>query len=55
MRKGITRRGLLLGTASAAVLAQVPVGVALPRRAAAAPAFIDALIARMSVEEKPAS
>ncbi|SOU08189.1 beta-glucosidase [Xanthomonas arboricola pv. fragariae] len=52
MRKGITRRGLLLGTASAAVLAQVPVGVALPRRAAAAPAFIDALIARMSVEEK---
>ena len=47
-----TRRGLLLGASAFALLAQVPVGFALPRRAAKASAFIDALIARMSVEEK---
>ncbi|MCE4371263.1 glycoside hydrolase family 3 N-terminal domain-containing protein [Xanthomonas hortorum] len=47
-----TRRGLLLGASAFALLAQVPVGFALPRRAAKASAFIDASIARMSVEEK---
>ncbi|PPU91453.1 beta-glucosidase [Xanthomonas populi] len=47
-----TRRGLLLGAGAAALLAQLPVGFALPSRAAKASAFIDALIARMSVEEK---
>ncbi|WP_115047862.1 glycoside hydrolase family 3 N-terminal domain-containing protein [Xanthomonas arboricola] len=52
MGTGITRRGLLLGSASAALLAQAPVGFALPRRAAGASGFIDGLIARMSVEEK---
>lgn len=48
-----TRRGLLLGAGSFALLSQVPLGFALPRGAAAkTPAFIDALIARMTVEEK---
>lgn len=47
-----TRRRLLFGASAFALLAQVPVGFALPRRAAKASALIDALIARMSVEEK---
>ncbi|SCB05767.1 hypothetical protein BN444_03307 [Xanthomonas translucens pv. translucens DSM 18974] len=47
-----TRRGLLLGAGSFALLSQVPMGLALPRGAAKTPAFVDALIARMTVEEK---
>ncbi|MBN6149376.1 glycoside hydrolase family 3 C-terminal domain-containing protein [Xanthomonas sp. AmX2] len=47
-----TRRGLLLGAGSLALLSQVPMGFALPRAGTRTPAFIDALIARMSVEEK---
>lgn len=47
-----TRRGLLLGAGSFALLSQVPMGLALPRASAKTPAFIDALIARMTPEEK---
>lgn len=47
-----TRRGLLLGAGSFALLSQVPMGLALPRAPAKTPAFIDALIARMTPEEK---
>lgn len=52
MGQGITRRGLLVGTGAAALLARVPVGWALPDTRARRPAFIDGLLARMSVEEK---
>ncbi|WP_295842817.1 glycoside hydrolase family 3 N-terminal domain-containing protein [uncultured Xanthomonas sp.] len=47
-----TRRGLLLGAGSFALLSHVPMGLALPRASAKTPAFIDALIARMTPEEK---
>ncbi|WP_295969851.1 glycoside hydrolase family 3 N-terminal domain-containing protein [uncultured Xanthomonas sp.] len=47
-----TRRGLLLGAGSFALLSHVPMGLALPRAPAKTPAFIDALIARMTPEEK---
>ncbi|MDQ7759082.1 glycoside hydrolase family 3 N-terminal domain-containing protein [Xanthomonas sontii] len=47
-----TRRGLLLGAGSFALLSHVPMGLALPRTPAKTPAFIDALIARMTPEEK---
>ncbi|MCW0370952.1 glycoside hydrolase family 3 N-terminal domain-containing protein [Xanthomonas sacchari] len=47
-----TRRGLLLGAGSFALLSHVPMGLALPRTPAKTPTFIDALIARMTPEEK---
>ncbi|GAB3055817.1 glycoside hydrolase family 3 N-terminal domain-containing protein [Stenotrophomonas tumulicola] len=47
-----TRRNLLLGSGSLALLSQVPSGWALPRSDASTPAFIDQLIGRMTVEEK---
>ncbi|KAB7773762.1 beta-glucosidase [Xanthomonas sp. LMG 12462] len=47
-----TRRGLLLGAGSFALLSHMPMGLALPRAPAKTPAFIDALIARMTPEEK---
>ncbi len=47
-----TRRRLLLGAGSLALLSQVPRGWALPPAPARPAAFVDALIARMSVEEK---
>ncbi|MCW0436646.1 glycoside hydrolase family 3 N-terminal domain-containing protein [Xanthomonas sacchari] len=47
-----TRRGLLLGAGSFALLSHVPMGLALPRAPAKTPAFIEALIARMTPEEK---
>lgn len=48
----ITRRELLAGAGSLALLSRIPVGLALGPSAAATPAFIDALIARMNLEEK---
>jgi beta-glucosidase len=48
----VTRRELLVGAGSLALLSRIPVGLALGPSAAATPAFIDALIARMSVIEK---
>lgn len=47
-----TRRNLLIGAGSLALLSRIPVGWALPRDNARTPAFIDGLIARMTVEEK---
>ncbi|MEB1669769.1 glycoside hydrolase family 3 N-terminal domain-containing protein [Xanthomonas campestris pv. campestris] len=47
-----TRRQLLGGAAALGLLARIPTGWALPSGAVRTPAFIDALIARMSVEEK---
>ncbi|MCC8692100.1 glycoside hydrolase family 3 N-terminal domain-containing protein [Xanthomonas campestris] len=47
-----TRRQLLQGAASLALLARIPAGWAVPASPSSAPGFIDALIARMSVEEK---
>ncbi|MEA9738832.1 glycoside hydrolase family 3 N-terminal domain-containing protein [Xanthomonas campestris pv. raphani] len=47
-----TRRQLLQGAASLALLARIPAGWAVPASPSRAPGFIDALIARMSVEEK---
>ncbi len=47
-----TRRGLLLGAGSFALLSHVPMGLALPRAPTKTPAFIEALIARMTPEEK---
>ncbi|WP_407468598.1 glycoside hydrolase family 3 N-terminal domain-containing protein [Xanthomonas campestris pv. raphani] len=47
-----TRRQLLQGAASLALLARIPAGWAVPASPSGAPGFIDALIARMSVEEK---
>src|SRR5688500_13553108 len=48
----MTRRELLAGAGSLALLSRMPVGLALGPSAAATPAFIDDLIARMTVEEK---
>lgn len=48
----ITRRRLLQGAGSLALLSRVPFGLALGPPAAATPVFIDALIARMTLEEK---
>ncbi|KTF34549.1 hypothetical protein LMG919_14815, partial [Xanthomonas vesicatoria] len=47
-----TRRQLLRGAATLAALARIPAGWALPPGPARGPAFIETLIARMSVEEK---
>ncbi|CAE1133194.1 glycoside hydrolase family 3 N-terminal domain-containing protein [Xanthomonas euroxanthea] len=47
-----TRRQLLRGAGTLALLARIPAGWALPAGPARPPGFIDALIARMSVEEK---
>lgn len=47
-----TRRELLLGAGSLALLSRIPVGWALPREDARTPAFVDALLGRMTVEEK---
>lgn len=47
-----TRRQLLQGAASLALLARIPAGWAVPASPSHMPGFIDALIARMSVEEK---
>ncbi|MEA9920963.1 glycoside hydrolase family 3 N-terminal domain-containing protein [Xanthomonas campestris] len=47
-----TRRQLLQGAASLALLARIPAGLAVPASPSHTPGFIDALIARMSVEEK---
>ncbi|MEA9607490.1 glycoside hydrolase family 3 N-terminal domain-containing protein [Xanthomonas campestris pv. plantaginis] len=47
-----TRRQLLQGAASLALLARIPAGWAVPASPSHTPGFIDALIARMSVEEK---
>jgi beta-glucosidase len=49
----ISRRGLLAGAGSLALLGRMPLGWALgPAASQATPAFIDALIAKMTVEEK---
>lgn len=49
----LSRRGLLAGAGSLALLGRMPLGWALgPAASQAAPAFVDALIARMTVEEK---
>ncbi|NIK51535.1 glycoside hydrolase family 3 N-terminal domain-containing protein [Xanthomonas arboricola] len=47
-----TRRQLLRSAGTLALLARIPAGWALPTEATRPPGFIDALIARMSVEEK---
>ncbi|MBB5766608.1 glycoside hydrolase family 3 N-terminal domain-containing protein [Xanthomonas euroxanthea] len=47
-----TRRQLLRGAGTLALLARIPAGWALPAGPARPPGFIDALIARMSVGEK---
>ncbi|MBB4592848.1 glycoside hydrolase family 3 N-terminal domain-containing protein [Xanthomonas cannabis] len=47
-----TRRQLLRGAATLAVLSRVPSGWALPPAPARGPAFIEDLIARMTLEEK---
>ncbi|NIJ81055.1 glycoside hydrolase family 3 N-terminal domain-containing protein [Xanthomonas cannabis] len=47
-----TRRQLLRGAATLAVLSRVPSGWALPHAPAHGPAFIEDLIARMTLEEK---
>ncbi|MFT4197263.1 MAG: glycoside hydrolase family 3 N-terminal domain-containing protein [Pseudoxanthomonas sp.] len=52
MGRGITRRGLLVGSGAAALAAQVSFGWALPEPRGRRPAFIDDLLARMTVEEK---
>jgi beta-glucosidase len=48
----ITRRELLAGTGALALLARAPMGFALGPSPSTGPAFIDGLVARMSVEEK---
>ncbi|MCC4635702.1 MULTISPECIES: glycoside hydrolase family 3 N-terminal domain-containing protein [Xanthomonas] len=52
MHPRTTRRQLLRGAATLAVLSRIPSGWALPPGPSHGPAFIEALIARMSVEEK---
>ncbi len=49
----LSRRGLLAGAGSLALLGRMPLGWALgPAASRATPAFVDELIARMTVEEK---
>ncbi len=49
----LSRRGLLAGAGSLALLGRMPLGWALgPAASRATPAFVDDLIARMTVEEK---
>jgi beta-glucosidase len=49
----LSRRELLAGAGALALLARAPVGLALgPSKAGGDPAFIDDLVARMTVEEK---
>lgn len=52
MAPPITRRELIAGTGALALLARVPVGMALGPVAPATPAFVDELLSRMTVEEK---
>lgn len=51
-KRGITRRQLLVATGAATLLSQMPMGLALGRGNGKAPAFIDELIARMTLQEK---
>jgi len=51
-RSGITRRQLLVATGAATLLSQVPMGFALGRTPSKAPAFIEDLIGKMTLEEK---
>ena len=48
----LSRRGFLAAAGGATLLARTPLGWALGPAAVATPAFVDALIARMTVEEK---
>ena len=48
----ITRRELIAGAGALALLTRVPVGMALGPSVSTTPAFVDALLARMTVEEK---
>lgn len=48
----LSRRGFLAAAGGAALLARAPLGWALGPSQVATPAFVDALIARMTVEEK---
>ena len=48
----LSRRGLLAGAGSLALLGRMPLGWALGPSTVATPAFVDALIAQMTVEEK---
>ncbi len=52
MAPTLSRRELLAGAGALALLSRTPVGLALGPSKAAGPAFIDDLVARMSVEEK---
>jgi len=52
MAPPITRRELMAGAGALALLARVPVGMALGPSASTTPAFVDELLARMTVEEK---
>lgn len=51
-RHGITRRQLLLAAGASGLLSRIPMGFALEPAASTTPAFIDDLIARMSLQEK---
>lgn len=48
----LSRRGFLAAAGSAALLARTPLGWALGPSAVATPAFVDELIAKMTIEEK---
>lgn len=51
-RHGITRRQLLLAAGASGLLSRIPMGFALEPAASTTPAFINDLIARMSLQEK---
>jgi len=51
-RHGITRRQLLLAAGAAPLVSRIPLGLALEPGPSAAPAFVEALIARMTLQEK---